>query len=70
MFNEVCSEYESILNDLVSASVSDSEVMVSAVISSTFPTFQGFQQYAPEEGLRKQDRGNRSNKPTVTAVDN
>jgi len=69
-FNDVWSEYESVFNHLVSASVRDSGVMISAVILSTNPAIQGFQQYASEGGLRKQDHGNRSNTPTVTAVDN
>jgi len=53
----------------LSASISDSGVMKSAVILLRAPTIQGFQQYASEGGLRTQDHGNGSNKPTVTAVD-
>jgi hypothetical protein len=57
-------------NDLVSANVTDSDVMLSAVIVSTVPTIQGFQEYVSEGGLRTQDHGKRSNMPTVIAVDN
>lgn len=57
-------------NDLVSASVSESGVMISAVIVSTVPTIQGFQQYGSEGRLIKQDHDNWSNTPTVTAVEN
>jgi len=70
MFNDVWSEYESVFNDLVSTSVSDSGVMISAVILSTVLTIQGFQHYTFEEGLRKEDHGNWSNTPTVTALEN
>jgi hypothetical protein len=44
--------------------------MISAMIVSTIPTIQGFQQYASEGGLRTQNHVKRSNTPKVTAVDN
>jgi len=66
----LCDLNSKAFNDLVSTSVNNSGVMINAVILSTVPTIQGFQQYASEGGLRTQDHVKRSNTPTVTAVDN
>jgi hypothetical protein len=46
--NDVQSEYESVCNDLESASDSDIASVISAVMFSTVATIQGLQQYASE----------------------
>ena len=62
--------FNDLANTSVSVSVSVSGVMLSAMIVSTIPTIQEFQQYASEWELRTQDHVKSSNTPTVTAVDN
>ena len=64
----LCDRNTKAFNDLASDSVSDSGVMISAVIVLTVPTLQRFQLYASEGGLRTQDHDKRSNTPKVTAV--
>jgi hypothetical protein len=70
MSNYVWCDYESVCDDLVSASAidsgSDSATMASAVIVSTVAKIQGLQQYSSEAEPRTQDQVTRSNAQTVT----
>ena len=54
----------------MSASDSDNNAVISAVILSTVTTFQQLQQCASENGRRTRDHGKRSNAQMVTSLDN